>query len=192
MEYAELVREIEALPASERETMCKLARLVTIGGAVRSRFTPALEAAASPIEFFERIYADDCLRSDMEWAAIARALHPDWLSRFEPRERAEAVPTEGGRLRLAGLEGQGDLFVDVPGAPDAISVLLFDDGEVNEVALDNAGAFVGLFEVGGLRVSGRFSIGFSGRQAVIVEWRYRENGSRVSIEHKLRCSCGCC
>lgn len=191
MDYAMLKRQIEGLEGVDRELMTSLLREVSLGGGINVFYEHLLAEAASYEEFFEKLYREKAFQQEVAWAAIARAMHPDWIDSFQSRLHSEFVPLIDGAIVLKGGLGLSDVFVPLPVDASQVEVLVFEDGDVNEYALKNIGVFQGEYEIGSYKLTGRFSLGLDADRLVIVLWRYRENGSRVSMKGKMRSCCGC-
>lgn len=191
MDYAMLKEQIEGLEGEEREPMASLLKEVSLGGSINVFFERLLFEAASYEDFFERLYCEETLRQEVAWAAVARTMHSDWLECFQRRLHSEYVPLVDGALVLKGGLGLSDVSIPLPVDASRIEVHVFEDGDVNEYALDNIGVFQGEYGIGSYQLSGRFSLGLDADRLVVVLWRYRDNGSRVSMKGKMRSCCGC-
>ena len=187
--YSELLAEIAEMPQEKRKTMNKLAQVVGLGGDVSERYACVLDAASSCDEFFDLLYNHSAARSDYAWAVIARALHPDWLDCFEPRQVERAVELTDGCLVLeSAQDGKADLPIPLPATAGPVDVLLFDDGQVNESALFTLGVSQGAYRVGSIEFDGQFSVSIDGNHVVIISWIIGEDGFRISEKSKIRIS----
>lgn len=186
MEYSQIAQEIDALPDEERKVKRRLLQLVSPGGVISENYACTLAAAQSCDDFFEKAYNNDSLRSDFAWSIIARTLHPDWLSRFTYQQRFEDEPLKDGCFVMRSNTSKSDIVLPVPGDSETVDVFVFEDGEVNEAGLKPAGVYMGSYDLNGTTIDGHFSMGFDGPRLVIILWRFREDGSRVSAKVKLR------
>ena len=191
MDYAMLKGQIEELEGEERELMTLLLKEVSLGGGINVFFEHLLFEAVSYKDFFDRLYCEESLRQEVAWAAVARAMHPDWLECFQRRLHSECVPLVDGVLVLKGSSGLPDISIPLPVDASQIEVHVFEDGDINEYALDNIGVFQGEYGIGSYQLTGRFSLGLDVDRLIVVLWRYRDNGSRVSMKGKMRSCCGC-
>lgn len=189
MNYAELLEEINEMPVAERKVMKRLAQAVGSGSDINSRYECVLDTTNSCQEFFDAIYTNPELALDKAWADIARALHPDWFDRFQPKEVERGIPLTNGCVVLEGLEEQAPISIPIADGSETADVYYFDDGQFNEYTLRIEGVYNGAYRVGKIQTSDQFSVGTYGNRVVIIGWILDEEGFRISMESKFRICC---
>lgn len=183
MNLRELHEAISALPEAQRRDYRKLYSLAGAGGKAWPAYAEHLEAATTPREFFEAVYADDACRFEPLWAQWARVARKPWVKRFEPTQAREGFYLSDSGVFLEGEDSQ--ILIPMKGRSQAVSVYVFAEDGFNDESADLCLSFSGKYTCCTMQLDGTYDVYRAGRALIFEKWNMDEAGRRLT--RKARC-----
>ncbi len=189
MDYQELKRQVEAVPASKLKEYKELLSVSCVAKDVWPQLKPHLESASTCDEFFESVYADDACRFENVWALWAKLKRKDWVPRFEPDAAMHDLLLDNRGVFLRG--GDNELLIPMVGRGRSVSLYLFSENGFNEKAAELYGSIYGKFDCCGMELDGAYDIYRTDRALIFERWAIDKLMRRANGKGQISSGCSC-